>query len=212
MIETTTKARVFVNLATEADDGFIWNKLEDMLQYMYFAGPLAVIFSYFGEEGARTSRPLMSTRWATDPDDMRALLDHARHNCVCGYYTHIDDVLAEALKESEEGPLQAVVIFGDRFSGDHEAALAQARQLYAGGARVFIFAETGKSAGGGAAAKAIAEAGGGVRITYNPNVERIADRLPRFFNAIGHYAIGGSDALKALTNQSATLLLEQMPR
>jgi hypothetical protein len=150
----------------------------------------------------------VSTRWAEHPDDIRDLLDHARSNCVCGCFAYVDDFLADALKDREQGPMQAVVIIGDRFSGNHKAALEQARQLYAAGTRVFICAESGKSAGG--AAKAIAEAGGGTCIPYNPAVERIAGRLPQFFDAIGHYAIGGPGALEALSDQSATLLLEQI--
>jgi hypothetical protein len=169
---------------------------------------VAIKFSYFGAEGSRTSRPLVSTRWAFDQDDMHDLLEHARHNCVCGCFVHIDDILADALREREQGPMPAVMIFGDRFSGNHETALEQARQLYAAGTRVFIFAETGKSIGGG---KAIAEAGGGACIAYNPAIERIAGRLPQLGSAISHYAIGGPDALEALADQSAILLLEQMP-
>jgi hypothetical protein len=207
MTETMTASRVFVCYAKEADDGFMWGRLEDMLVGMSSVGTL-VKFSYFGAEGARTSRPLVSTRWTDDPDDIRDLLDHARHNCMCGCFVHVDDILADALKDRAQGPMQAVVIIGDRFSGNHETALTQARQLYAAGTRVFVFEDTKKSAG--AMAKAIAEAGGGACIPYNPNVERIAGRLPQFFTAIGHFAIGGPDALEALTDQSATLLLEQI--
>jgi hypothetical protein len=136
-------------------DDFIWSKLEDIVQTnMYAAGPLSVKFAYFGAEGSRTSRPLMSTRWASDPEDMRALLDHARDHCVCGCYVHIEDVLAEALKEAKESPIQAVVIIGDRFSGNRDEALARARQLHAAGTRVFVFQEGIRKSAGDRALKA----------------------------------------------------------
>jgi hypothetical protein len=204
-----TEPHVIVALATEAEDDFVWSQLENLIS-MYSAGPLSVKFAYFGEEGSRSSRPLMSTRWASDPEDLRALLDHARDACVCGCFTHIDDVLAEALKESEKQPIQAVVIIADRFSGNRDEALARARQLHAAGTRVFVFQEGINKAAGDKALKALAQAGGGPLITYNPNVERVAGRLPRFFEAIGHHALGGPDALEELGNQSASLLLEQI--
>lgn len=102
------------------------------------------------------------------------------------------------------------MIIGDRFSGNRDEALARARQLHATGTRVFLFQEGINKSAGDRALKALAEAGGGALITYNPSVEKLANRLPRFFEAIGHYALGGPDALEALGDQSASLLLEQI--
>jgi hypothetical protein len=204
-----TEQRVIVTLAKEVEGDFIWSQLEN-LTLMYSAGPLAVKFAYFGEEASRTSRPLMSTRYASDPEDWRALLDHARERCVCGCYTHIDDALTAALKEAEESHVAAVVIFGDHFSGNLDEALERARQLHAAGTCIFVFEEAINKAAGDRALKALAKAGGGSYIAYNPNVEKLAGRLPRFFEAIGHYALGGPDALAALGDQSASLLLEQI--
>jgi hypothetical protein len=189
-----TEPRVIVALAHEAEDDFIWRQLENLQTIMFSAGPLAAKFSYFAAEGSRARRPLMSTRWSRNPDDLRSLLYHARQDCVCGCYVHIDDVLAEALKETNEGPVQAVVIIGDCFSGDRDAALAHARQLRAAGTRVFVFQQAVNKSAGDNTLKALAEAGGGALITYNPSVEKLANRLPRFFEAIGHYALGGPDA------------------
>jgi hypothetical protein len=154
----------------------------------------------------------MSTRWSQDSDDMRALLDHARSNRVCGCYVDIGSILGEALKETKEGPIQAIIIIGDRFSGNREEALAHAQQLRAAGTRVFVFQESIQKLAHNNTFKTLAEATNGAYISYNPSVERLADRLPRFFEAVSHYAIGGVDALEALADQSASLLLEQIDR
>ena len=107
-----TEARVILALAAEADDDFIWSRLEDIQSNMFAAGPVSIKFAYFGCEGSFERRPFMSTRWATHAGDMQALIDHARDRCVCGCYVNIGDVLVEALKETEQGSIQAVVIIG----------------------------------------------------------------------------------------------------
>jgi hypothetical protein len=56
----------------------------------------------------------------------------------------------------------------------------------------------------------LAEKTDGAYFEFNPAVERIAERLPRLLEAVTHCAIGGTDALEALANQSAGLLLEQI--
>jgi len=107
-----TEARVILALAAEADDDFIWSRLGDIQSNMFAAGPVSIKFAYFGSEGSFERRPFMSTRWATHAGDMQALIDHARDRCVCGCYVNIGDVLVEALKETEQGSIQAVVIIG----------------------------------------------------------------------------------------------------
>ena len=125
--------RVIFALAAEAEDDFIWDRLGDIQSSMFAAGPVSIKFAYFGEEGARANRPFISTRWATDADDMHALMAHARTQCVCGCYVSIDDILGEALKETQQGSVQAVVIIGDHFHGNRDDAFAYARQLRAAG-------------------------------------------------------------------------------
>ena len=80
------QAEYCVALADEVEDDFIWKRLEDLQANMFEAGPVAIKFAYFGREAAQAVRPLMSTRWVTDSDDLRALMDHARAACVCGCY------------------------------------------------------------------------------------------------------------------------------
>jgi hypothetical protein len=50
----------------------------------------------------------------------------------------------------------------------------------------------------------------GAYYEFNPSIERVAERLPRLFETVIHCAIGGPAALKALSDESADLLLEQI--
>jgi hypothetical protein len=176
---------------------------------MFVAGPVAIKFGYYGEEGELPARPFITTRWATDADELADLLDRARARCVCGCFVEIGDILEQALRETRQGPVQAVVIIGDRFHGDLDAAIVTAKQLHAAGTRLFLF-QQGRSDSAEHAFRTLAEATGGAYFPFNPHVERIAERLPGMLEAVAHFAIGGMAALKAQDNESAVLLLEQM--
>ena len=114
-------ARVIVAVAAEADDKSIWSRLK-MLPELFAAGPVAIRVGFFGAEGTRSSRPFMVSRWTTDPADLADLLDKARTRCVCGCYIRVSSILEQALKETQQGPLQAVIICGDHFRGELDAA------------------------------------------------------------------------------------------
>jgi hypothetical protein len=206
-----SKPRVIVALAAQADDEFIWDRLRD-IQVDMFAAPVVIKFCYFAVEGAQAVRPLVSTRLATDSNDLWDLMDRALVQCVCGCYVRVDDIFVEALKEAKRGPIQAIVIIGDRFYGDRNEALAHAEQLHAAGTRLFMFRQKGARSVGGDAFRALAEATNGAYFEFDPAVERVAERLPRMFEAVSHFALGGPDAMRALPDPSADLLLEQMNR
>jgi hypothetical protein len=144
-----------------------------------------------------------------DVDDWRDIVDRGRANCVCGCFIHTNDILEQALHETRQALVQAVVIVGDSFHGNLDAALATAKQLRAAGTRVFLL-QQGRSRSTEHAFRALAEATGGAYQQFNPHIERVAERLPETVAAISHYATGGMAALKACGNKSATLLLEQM--
>jgi hypothetical protein len=200
--------RIILALATEADDQHAtWNQLKTIQTEMFAAGSIAVKYCYFGREGAgQTSRPYISTRWATDADDLADLMDHARANCVCGCFVDINSILDAALRETKQGAVQAVVIVGDSFFGNRNAAVAIAKQLRAAGTKVFLF-QQGNDRNTADAFQAVAEITGGAHVQFNPHVERVAKRLPAMLDAVTQFAIGGTSALKAL---DAVLLLEQM--
>jgi hypothetical protein len=205
------EGRLILALAAEADDDFIWSRLSDIQTAMFAAGPIAIKFGFFGLETEPQGRPFISTRWATDAADMQDLLDHARARCTCGCYVNIDDILAEALKQNEQAPVQAVVIIGDHFEIGHEAALVHAKQLHAVGTRLFLFRQGNRrSAHGADIFRTLAKTADGAYFEFNPAVERIAERLPHLLEAVASYAIGGTDALRALANESASMLLEQI--
>jgi hypothetical protein len=202
-------ARVIVALAAEADDQFIWDRFNALQFEMFAAGPVAIKFGYFGEEGALPARPFITTRWATDADDLADLLDKARARCVCGCFVEVGDILEQALRETQQAPVQAVVIVGDRFHGDLDAAIATARQLRAAGTRLFVF-QQGRSDSTESAFKILTDVTDGACVAFNPHIERIAERLPGLFEAVTDFAIGGMAALQARDNESTVLLLEQM--
>jgi hypothetical protein len=206
-----SEPRIILALATEADDrSATWDQLRTIQTEMFAAGPVAVKFAYFGREGARqTSRPYISTRWAADADDLGALMDHARAGCVCGCYCQVSDILEQVLRETRQGPVQAVVIVGDNFTGDLDAATVIAKELRAAGTRLFLF-QQGISGRTEDAFKALAEITGGAFFQFNPHVERVAKRLPAMLEAVTQFAIGGTAGLKALDNEAADRLLEQM--
>jgi hypothetical protein len=137
-------------------------------------------------------------------------MDHARAHCVCGCFVNTGDILAEAAREAQQRPLQAVVIIGDHFSGNRDETLAQAEQLRAAGTRLFLFRQRAQGAPPDDVFETLAKATNGVYYEFNPAVERIAERLPRFFEAVAHYAIGGPAALRGLLDETADLLLEQI--
>jgi hypothetical protein len=201
-------ARVIVAVAAEAEDEFIWSRLK-MLPELFAAGPVAIRFGYFGEEGALSARPFIAMRWATDADDLAELIDRGRARCICGCFVKIGDILEQALQETRQAPVQAVVVIGDNFHGNLEAATATAKQLRAAGTRLFLF-QQGRSDSTEQAFRILAEATGGAYFPINPHIERIAERLPGMLEAVTHFAIGGMAALEARDNESAVLLLEQM--
>ena len=132
------QARVLVAVAAEADDKSIWSRLK-MLPELFAAGPVAIRVGFFGAEGARSSRPFTVSRWTTDPVDLADLLEKARIRCICGCFTRVSSILEQALRETQQGPLRAVVIIGDSFHGELDTTIAIARQLRAAGTRLFLF-------------------------------------------------------------------------
>jgi hypothetical protein len=200
--------RMILALAAEADDKDLWDRLQTIQPRMFAAGPVQVKFAYFGAEGALdTTRPYIATRWVTDADDMADIMDHGRAGCVCGCYVKINDILEQTLRETQQRPVQAVVIVGDYFHGDFDKAIATAKQLREAGTRLFVLQQGHDDS---PEFRALAEASGGAYFRLNPHVERVAKRLPGLLEAVAHFAVGGVAALEARDSEPAVLLLEQM--
>ena len=200
--------RVILALATENPSDAIWGRIR-MLADEIFAGPVAVKFAYYGREGAgATRRPCIATDWVTVADDWTDIVDQGRVDCVCGCFMQTDDFLSQALRETRQTPVQAVVLLGG-FHGKLDTAVATAKLLRAAGTRVFCF-QQGRSNPTERAFKVLAEVGGGAFYQLNPHVDLIAQRLPKMMEAITDYAVGGKAALEARGDEPANLLLEQM--
>src|SRR5262245_46109408 len=124
--------RVIPALAAESPDEFVWDRIRTLASEI-FAAPVSVKFAYFGREGPlQTRRPCITTNWITDADDFADIVDRGRAGCVCGCFIEVGDILKQALRETRQGPVQAVVIVGD-FHGDLDAAVATAKKLRAAG-------------------------------------------------------------------------------
>jgi hypothetical protein len=200
--------RVILALATENPSDAIWGRIR-MLADEIFAGPVAVKFAYYGRESAgATRRPCIATDWVTVADDWTDIVDQGRVDCVCGCFMQTDDFLTQALRETRQTPVQAVVILGG-FHGKLDTAVATAKLLRAAGTRVFCFQQD-RSNPTERAFKVLAEVGGGAFYQLNPHVDLIAQRLPKMMEAITDYAVGGKAALEARGDEPANLLLEQM--
>ena len=102
-----------------------------------------------------------------------------------------------------------MVIVGDSFYGDLDAAIAAAKQLRAAGTRLFLF-QQGGSDSTERSFRLLAETTGGAYFPLNPHVERVAERLPGLLEAVTHFARGGMAALEARGDEAASLLLEQL--
>src|SRR5262249_53333474 len=119
----------------------------------------------------QTRRPCITTNWITDADDFADIVDRGRAGCVCGCFIEVGDILKQALRETRQGPVQAVVIVGD-FHGDLDAAVATAKKLRAAGTRVFLF-QQGRSGRTEDAFRALAQVTGGAYHQFNPHVEQV---------------------------------------
>ena len=204
-----TLSRMIVALAGEADDRFAtWDRVAALAPELFAAGALEIRLAYFGREGRLQTRPFIAAHWVAGADDLVDLMDRARSNCVCGCFVQIGDILEHALREPK--PLQAVVIIGDCFHGDLQAALAAARKLRDPGPRFFLVAQERSAAD---SFHALAAAGGGACVELgSPQIERIAERLPGTLEAVAHFAVGGEAALERHGGECAGLLLDQVTR
>jgi hypothetical protein len=179
---------------------------------MFALGPVTVKLAYFGVEDAGRRRPFISTRWSTGPHDMADLINHARDQCVCGCFVDISSVIEAAIAENRQKTVEAVVIIGDHLSYPAaDKALANTKQLSAQGTKLFMGLQaTPKQAAYSGVFKDLARQTGGAFFAFDPYTERVAERLPDFLQSVAQFTVGGTEALRTLDSQCATLLLEQI--
>ena len=115
-------------------------------------------------------------------------------------------MLEQALKETQERSLQAIVIIGDAFHDELDEAAILATKLRRAGTKLFMFQE-GHSPITKHGFKVLAELSGGAYFQFEPSTKQ---RLPEILRAVSHFATGGKEALKTKGGEAATLLLEQI--
>jgi hypothetical protein len=189
-----------------------WDRAK-LLQRQLFAATdgsgLQMKFAFYGPDDAGgVRRCRITTRWIIDPDDMAAVIDRAE--CDCGCYVYIRSVLAQAVRESEEQPLRAVIIVGDAFHDDldglDEAAIS-ANRLRRAGTRVFLI-QLGDDPATTRKLQYLAKVSDGVCFRFDPR--RQERQFTEMWEALSAYTTGGEEAVKAKGGQAATLLLEHL--
>ena len=187
--------RIIIGHAIEYHDEFVWDQIKTLQADMFAMGEIKIKFCYYGVEDEEMVRPLITTNWIEDAGTMADVMDRGRGGCVCGCFTPISDILEHALQEAPK----AVIIIGDTFYGDLDQLMAIAKQLRAAGTRLFFF-QQGRNGRTESAYRALSGITGGAYVQFNPQAERIEERLPEMFAAITSYVIDGL----------STPLLEQM--
>ena len=201
--------RVVLALANHAQTAG-WDRAKDLQRGLFQATTgLELKFAFYGPDNAAgVRRCRITTRWITDPDDMAAVIDRAE--CRCGCYVNIRDVLAQAVKESKDRPLRAVIVVGDAFHDDQdgldEAAIA-ANQLRRAGTKVFLL-QLSDSHITSQKLQYLARVSGAVHFQFDPRTQE--QQLTEMWQAVSAYTSGGEEAVKATGGQAATLLLQHL--
>ena len=113
--------RVILALANHAQTAG-WDRAKTLQREIFeraVGSGLEMKFAFYGpDDAAGMRRCRITTRWITNPVDMAGIMD--RVECNCGCYVHVQDVLAQAVKEAEDRPLRAVVVVADNFHDDQD--------------------------------------------------------------------------------------------
>src|SRR5262249_22165036 len=119
-----------------------------------------------------------------------------RIDCRSGH-TQIGRVFSHALRESERGPVQALIFIGDAMEEDLETLTVMAAKL--GGQKVPIFMfQGGRDAVVRKAFRLFALKSGGEFFEFNPDRPQAVAQLSSQLNAVARLAVGDAEALKAI--------------
>jgi hypothetical protein len=187
-----------------------WDRAKDLQRGLFQATTgLEMKFAFYGADDANgVRRCRITTRWIIDPDDMAGLIDRAE--CRCGCFVNIRDVLAQAVKESKDRPLRAVIIVGDAFHDNQdnldEAAIA-ANQLRRAGTKVFLM-QLSDNPITSQKLQYLARVSGAVHFQFDPRTQE--QQFADMWAAVSAYTSGGEAAVQASGGQAATLLLQHL--
>jgi len=205
------KPHVILALANHARAG--WDRAKQLQREMFEAAGdngLKLKFAFYGpDDKASVRRRCRITRnWFSNADAMADVID--RSQCNCGCYLKIRTVLAQAVKESEQQPLEAMVIIADAFHDDQEgldeAAIA-ANQLRRAGTRTILI-QLGNDAATARKLQYSARVSGGVYFRFDPRTQE--RQFTELWAAVSAYAAGGEEAVQKTGGQAATLLLQHL--
>lgn len=131
-----------------------------------------------------------SSKWTRDAAELGRLM--SKVGFLAGR-TQIDRILRHALKESERGPVNAVVFIGDAMEENIDLLADAAGQLGLKNVPVFMFHEGGGEPAA-SAFKHIAKVSGGA---YSPFDASSPGALRALLRAVAAFAAGGKKALEA---------------
>jgi hypothetical protein len=169
-------------------------------------GNLEMKFAHYGPDNAEgVRRAKMTTTWVSDADAMGDYM--GKVHCECGCYVSIRLMLAAAVNENKDRPVQAVVIVGDAFHDnpeDLDKAALYALELRNAGTKLFLFQDSDCPATALRLQRLAAVSGG----VYFPRAKDV--ELIEALQAVTCFAAGGEEAVKAKGGKGATLLLEKL--
>jgi hypothetical protein len=151
-------------------------------------GKLDVKLVFYGGDYCR------KTEWVSSGEELARLMNKV--HCKAGY-TQIGRVLAHALRETEEAPVQALVFIGDAMEEQIEELAAMAGELGARDLPIFIYQE-GRDAAVQKAFRLLALKSGGQYFEFNPETSRAVEQLSEQLGAVARLAMGDTEALERL--------------
>lgn len=156
-----------------------------------------IFFRGFGE--------CRASKWHADPAELRRVMLQVN---VLGGRTQIGKVLARAMKETRDKPVQAVVYVGDCMEEDADQLCHRAGELGLLKTPLFMFHEGGEPIAADAF-RQMAKLSGGAYCPFNASS---AGRLKELLRAVAVYAAGGRKALadRSSANREIAGLLEQL--
>lgn len=161
-------------------------------------GTLAVQLVYFRGLGE-----CRSSRFVPDTNSLKDLM--VRIDCRGGH-TQIGKVLAHALKESEQGKVNALVYIGDAMEESVDDLCEQAGRLGLKGTPIFVFQE-GRDPAAEKAFKEMARLSRGAWFRFDRDS---AARLAGLLSSVAVYATGGIPALENRGRPEDLLMIENL--
>lgn len=149
-----------------------------------------------------------SSKWVSDA---RALMQTMLKVRCLGGHTQIGRVMAHALKESDKGKVDALIVVSDALEEDIDDLCDKAGRLGLKGVPVFLFQE-GRDPVVTRAYQQVARLSGGA---WAPFDSASAETLKALLGAVARYAAGGARALADYSRDHASepvrLLTRQLP-